>query len=133
MKFPVILLCLTLLAPVTFRAARAGGWLGATVFPPHGVEIGDIIKESPADKAGLRRGDVIRKLNGQLIHSIPQFVETIRQTSPGTGVELEIHRSGEEHHLKVVLDDTSRHPDTWATPPGDVFIPFAPPGMALPQ
>lgn len=98
----------------TGRASR--GWLGVylsdlteryakqlELTAVRGVVIDSVFGESPADQAGIRRGDVVVKFNGQDVANSNQFsvlVSTVRQ---GSIVPLEIVRDGEHLELKTTI------------------------------
>src|SRR3970040_1054964 len=43
-------------------------WLGAAIVPtPDGLAIASVIADSPADKAGLKRGDVVKSIDGTAV------------------------------------------------------------------
>ena len=69
----------------------------------HGALIVDVEKGSPADKAGLKRYDVIIKFNGEEVKDITQLKIKVVNTPPGTPVTLTIVRDGKEMNVKVVL------------------------------
>ncbi len=60
----------------------------------HGVLIADVSKDSPAEKAGLQRDDVIVELDGQPVGEIGAFRSHISTTAPGTSLKLAIVRGG---------------------------------------
>jgi len=68
-----------------------------------GALVGDVTSGSPADKAGLKSGDVITQLNGQPIEDASQLKLRVAQTSPGSKVQIAINRSGEAKTLDVTL------------------------------
>jgi serine protease Do len=72
---------------------------------PRGFIVGDVVENTPASKAGLREGDVIVKLNGNTVRNFLDFRVAIANTQPGTEVELEIFRDGENKTLKVKLGE----------------------------
>ncbi|GAX90824.1 S41 family peptidase [Effusibacillus lacus] len=83
--------------------------IGATIESINGrITIASPIKGSPAEKAGLRAGDQIRKVNGQSLDGLEvnQAVLFIRGRK-GTVAELEITRPGssEVTHVSVVRDE----------------------------
>src|SRR5579871_2891023 len=59
-----------------------------------GVEVTRVESGSPADKAGLREGDVILQYNGQRIVGIENFSRLVRETPPARDVKLDISRNG---------------------------------------
>ena len=60
----------------------------------HGVLIADVSKDSPAEKAGLQRDDVIVDVDGQPVGEIGAFRSHISTTAPGTMLKLGIVRGG---------------------------------------
>jgi uncharacterized protein (TIGR03067 family) len=65
------------------------------------VIIGDTIPESPARKAGLKKDDVILKIEGGQPSSLMGAVNTIRRFKPGSEVTFSIRRDGKETDIKV--------------------------------
>ena len=64
------------------------------------IQLGNISSGMPAEKAGLRKGDLIRTANGQPIHSVIKFHEVIR-SSGGKPVVIELLRNGEKREIAV--------------------------------
>jgi serine protease Do len=74
-----------------------------------GVLIGDVTKDGPADKAGLKSGDIVTRLNGKVTESSSQLRNTVAATAPGMAIELEVFRDGRTRTVKVklgLLDDS---------------------------
>jgi serine protease Do len=59
-----------------------------------GVEVTRIDPDSPADRAGLKVGDVVVRYNGQRVEGMEQFSRFVRETPTGREVKLEIVRNG---------------------------------------
>jgi serine protease Do len=59
-----------------------------------GVEITVVEPDSPADKGGLKVGDVVQKYNGQRVEGMQQFAHMIHETPAGHEVKIEISRAG---------------------------------------
>ena len=62
---------------------------------PEGALIAVVIKNSPAEKAGLKQGDVITKLNGSPVQSIGAFRTSIALMPPGSKIQLSLLRNGQ--------------------------------------
>ena len=64
------------------------------------VQLGEITPHLPAEKAGLKKGDLLIAVNGQPIHSLFKFQE-ITQNSGGKPVEIDFERNHEKRHISV--------------------------------
>lgn len=69
-----------------------------------GILVAGVNKGSPAEKAGLKRYDVMTKLNGQLIKDSNHFRNTIALTQPNTQIEIEVLRQGKPVTFKIKLE-----------------------------
>ena len=65
------------------------------------VVVGGIVPKSPAEKAGLKRGDVLVELNGAELQSWPDVFERIAACKPGETVELRVQRRGGGPRLMI--------------------------------
>ncbi len=72
---------------------------------PEGALVSNVEKGSPADKAGLRSGDVIRKVNGDPVVASGDLPALIGQKKPGTTVSLDIWRQGAAQKISATLGD----------------------------
>ena len=70
-----------------------------------GALIEDVTSGGPGDKAGLKTGDVIRRLNGQTIEDAGQLTAEITNLSPGSVATLDILRDGNPMTIKVTLGE----------------------------
>uniref|UniRef100_A0A7V3PT05 Do family serine endopeptidase n=1 Tax=candidate division WOR-3 bacterium TaxID=2052148 RepID=A0A7V3PT05_UNCW3 len=68
-----------------------------------GILISDVLNNTPADKAGVKIGDVIIEVDNQPVKGVEQFRNLIASLKPGTEVVLKIIRSGNEINKKAVL------------------------------
>ena len=69
----------------------------------YGVEITRVEENSPAEKAGVKAGDVVLEYNGQRVEGMEQFGRMVRETPPGREVKLTISRNGATQTLTAVL------------------------------
>jgi serine protease Do len=81
---------------------------------PEGALVSNVEKGGPADQAGLRSGDVIRKVDGEAIVASGDLPAVIGQKKPGTKVTLDVWRQGARHELSARLGDASEKPSTVA-------------------
>jgi serine protease Do len=70
-----------------------------------GVIVSQVQPGSAAERAGLKRGDVILALNGNLVSDPNSFRNDIAGTPPGRTVTLRIWRDGSEQELRTTLGD----------------------------
>jgi regulator of sigma E protease len=64
------------------------------------IQLGQIEPDFPAEKAGLKKGDMILSINGQTIHSRFRFQE-ITKSSGGKPVQIEYQRGGQTETVSV--------------------------------
>ncbi|MSU66340.1 MAG: Do family serine endopeptidase [Opitutus sp.] len=76
-----------------------------------GVVISDIIPGSAAEKAGLKRTDVILSANEHPVTTLEELRLLIAQLTPGTVARLKIARDGRERIVNVTLDLAADKPD----------------------
>jgi membrane-associated protease RseP (regulator of RpoE activity) len=73
-----------------------------------GALVTEVVIGSPADKAGLKAGDVIVSFDGQPVPSLEELVNRVRTTDVGKKAPIEILRNGER---KTVTVETTKMPD----------------------
>lgn len=90
--------------PVTAEIAQAKN-LGVTygAYINGNQNTSGVLAGSPADKAGLKNGDVILKVNDTKIDSSNSLSSLVSQFQPGETVTLIIYRDGKEQQVKVTL------------------------------
>lgn len=71
----------------------------------HGVAISQVEAGSPAEKAGLKVGDVITAVNGKPIEDVNTFRLEIAGFAPNTKVDLSVSRSGQNLDIPVTLGE----------------------------
>jgi serine protease Do len=69
----------------------------------YGVEITRVEDGSPAEKAGLKSGDVVLEYNGQRVEGMEQFGRLVRETPSGREVKLLISRNGATQSITATL------------------------------
>lgn len=75
---------------------------------PQGVYISNVIAFSGAERAGLKKGDIITKLDGKKILTIEEVVEIIQEHKVGDVVEVEIYDQLDEYKtISVKLRESS--------------------------
>jgi M6 family metalloprotease-like protein len=109
-------------APTSNANEPAPAYLGVLLDPhagPDRVVIADVDPESPAARAGLQPGDVVRKLGGQSLKDSEALFEALGDRSAGETLELELSRQDKPVTVRVVLTPWSRvKPSQGRTKPG---------------
>jgi serine protease Do len=130
----VLFAALVMLAVPSLAAAR--GWLGvytqevtrdlrdALDLTGEGVLVSSVVPGSPADRAGLRKGDVIVSVDRRDVESPAELTEIIGDTREGESVSLGVLRKGEKLNLAVRLAER---------PDDDEIAPPAPPAPRAPK
>jgi serine protease Do len=70
-----------------------------------GALIADVVSGSPAEKAGLKTGDVILRLNDVEVEHLKDLTRAVADLSPQTEAEVSVWRGGEHRSLDVVLGE----------------------------
>jgi serine protease Do len=68
-----------------------------------GILIGDVFKGQPADKAGIRRGDIVTAVNDKPVESANELRNAVAAIHPGAKVPLDIIRGGKKMTVHVTL------------------------------
>ena len=76
-----------------------------------GVVVTDIYPNSPAEKIGLKRSDVILGINDHGVSTTDELRLLISQTAPGTATKLKIMRDSKERTMDVTLDKLTEKPN----------------------
>ncbi len=102
----------TVLLQLRDRGGVVRGFLGVSVrpMPPEqsesglkGVVVEGVVEGAPAEKAGVKKGDVIVAVNDQPIVTPPELTRRIVGMPPGTRVELSLVRDGKSFKVPVEL------------------------------
>ncbi len=70
---------------------------------PGGVIVSRVVRGSPAEKAGLRRDDVIVRLNGRLVDSPDELSDMVAESRVGQRMSVQVFRDGKLQTLAVTL------------------------------
>ena len=68
-----------------------------------GVYVAAVQKDSPAEKGGIRQGDVIREINLNPVHNSAGLQEQISKLRPGEKAVVTVLREGKQHEIIVAL------------------------------
>ena len=114
----LILFSVVLFLPKLVNAApNERGWLGIMIQritpelqesfklkDPTGVLVADLIPFSPAERGGMKRGDVIRRFDGVEISSMETLPKQVASIKPGKSVNVEVIREGQIKTLVIKID-----------------------------
>ena len=78
-----------------------------------GVGITSIVKDSPAEKAGLRKDDVILRFDGENVTSTRKLSRLVSEVAPDQSVRLGISRGGSEQEVAVTIGKRENSMDAW--------------------
>ena len=92
------------------------GWLGvrlqalddlmkSALSAKKGVLISDVVEDSPAEKGGVKEGDVIITFKGKEVPGVTELVEMVKGTKPGEKVKIGVLRKGKKETLKVRIGE----------------------------
>jgi len=103
------------------------GWLGVTIQPltqelsrqfdlkdEKGVLVADVMENSPAEKAGIQRGDVILAFNGKEVEDGRSLRNMVANTIPNTEVKIKLIRDGKINTVEVTITEMSAEIQTSA-------------------
>jgi serine protease Do len=92
------------------------GWLGVTIQPltselvkqfnlkdEKGVLVGDVVEDSPAEKAGIERGDVIVEFEGKKVDDATNLRNMVANTLPNEEVTIKLIHNGKPKTVKVKI------------------------------
>lgn len=109
-------MALNILGQLSGEGKVTRGWLGVAIqqLSPElmqafklednrGALIADVTADSPAKKAGLKRGDIIIGFNGEKVHESSELPRLVATMPPGTQATVDIIREGKNLSVPVVL------------------------------
>jgi serine protease Do len=68
---------------------------------PNGVIVDEVVKESAAEKAGVKAGDIVVQFDGENVRSTQQFTRLVRETVAGRTVKMAVLRDGKRVELSA--------------------------------
>ena len=67
-----------------------------------GVRIDEVNADSPAQKAGLKEGDIVVEFDGERVRSARQFTRLVQETPDGRAVKIAVMRNGQKQVLDAI-------------------------------
>ncbi len=99
-----------------YKGEVVRGWIGVTIQDVDpatrnaldlkdrkGVLVGDVFEDQPADKAGIKPGDIILSIDGKEVATANQLRNVVASIQPGEKVPVVIFRNGQEKKLKLTV------------------------------
>jgi serine protease Do len=96
------------------------GWLGIYLQPltpdlakqfgiadEKGILVGDVIEDSPAEKAGIQRGDIILEFNGRKVEDPRSLRNMVSATKPDDEASVKLIREGQQKTVRVKITELS--------------------------
>lgn len=92
------------------------GWLGISLIPntldedvlaskPVGVIVADVLRDGPADAAGVKRGDKIIQVNNEQIGSASHLINYVALQAPASVIDVVVERDGKQQTLQVKVGE----------------------------
>lgn len=97
--------------PVTSEIASAIG-----LKSPTGAMVVDVEPDGPADKAGVRQGDVVLDVDGHAIDNPEQLARAVAEHRPDTKIRITLYRDHKEHVVTATLGRVEQPQPTASTP-----------------
>lgn len=93
---------------VTFRALDAEYAKELGIDDVFGLYVNDVVSGGGADKAGIKKGDIITKIDGKTIYASSDLQERVYILRPGDKVTLTYKRDGRERETTVTLQEETK-------------------------
>ena len=94
------------------------GWLGVSIqdLTPdlkeqfdardiQGALVSEVIDESPAQQAGMQRGDIIRQFDAKIVNDTHHLRSLVAESVPNAPVQVHVLREGKDHELTVTIQE----------------------------
>ncbi|MCE5283512.1 MAG: DegQ family serine endoprotease [Deltaproteobacteria bacterium] len=121
----------TILPDLKSKGKVTRGWLGVSVQDiteeiaksmklkdRSGALVADVFKGDPADKAGLKSGDVVTEVNGKKIKTTHELLMMIAGFRVGETIKMKILRDGQEKELSITVAERKEQAEVAATREG---------------
>jgi S1-C subfamily serine protease len=70
-----------------------------------GVAVLSVAENGPAERAGIRPGDILRSMDDEELRTPEDLLTALRQRDPGDEVSVEVQRDGESNTVDITLTD----------------------------
>jgi serine protease Do len=86
---------------VTIRDVDENDAKAGKMTQPSGVVIEEVAEDSPASKAGLKKGDIVVEFDGERVRSVRQFTRLVQETPAGRNAQAAVVRDGQKLTITV--------------------------------
>ena len=86
---------------VTIRDVEDADAKASKLAAPTGVIIEEVADESPASKAGLKKGDVVLEFDGERVRGVRHFTRLVQETPAGRKVQTSVMRDGQKLNVTI--------------------------------
>ncbi|MFT6320988.1 MAG: hypothetical protein ACJAT4_001917 [Granulosicoccus sp.] len=103
-----------------------GAFFGVMIDPTaEGMELLDVVKDSPAEKAGLKKGDILQSVNEHQISTYEELTKALSNYKAGDSIVVMYRRDGQVNKVQANLADSKDIPSNnkmiWKTDDGKVI------------
>lgn len=78
-----------------------------------GVLVAGVVREGPADKAGLRGGDIVTRINGEVVDEPSTLIAAISKLTDGDWADLDVERRGKAKTVQIRLGSRPERENGW--------------------
>jgi serine protease Do len=86
---------------------------------PRGALVAQVEKDSPAEKAGIKPGDVLLGVNGKTVERSAEIPPLVAAVKPGTKATLDVWRDGKKQTLAVTVGELEAEKTAATSPKGE--------------
>lgn len=110
------------------------GFMGVQIDPTSdeksGAKVKEVVKDAPAEKAGMKSGDVLVSVEGQEVIDQPSLQRVMGEYLAGQKVKVQVSRAGEKLELEITLGVRPAAPPPMPVP---MPVPMPKPGEPMPE
>lgn len=103
---------MTLLLAIALHVLPRRATLGAAVRAENGIRVAAVLPGTPADRGGLKVGDVITAVGDTAESNVPQFLAHMKAEPAGVPIDFHVRRGEETLTLPITLTEAPKEPGT---------------------
>jgi serine protease Do len=86
---------------VTIRDVEESDAKTSKLAAPAGVIVEEVAEDSPASKAGLKKGDIVLEFDGERVRGVRHFTRLVQETPAGRKIQTSVMRDGQKLNLTI--------------------------------